>query len=403
MKTKLNLFYILLASVITVFSCEKTDVVSPNPVEIGDVSQIVQLQNDFAWKILEKEMSGSDVNNILISPLSIHTALLMASNGADGKTKSEILNTLGCIHCNMNDMNQQYNKLVTLLTTQSGHPTVTMTNGYFYDKNRITLKTDFINILEKNFDCTFVHKNFDEANQSKNEINQWVKENTNGKIDGIVDQITPLDVSFLINALYFKSDWSFGFGKESIIKQNFLQKDGKTPEIDFVTGDRNIPFVITSDYAMADLPFKDSTYSLSLILPSSTDKSLDKSTYENLVSKLQYSRLFIGFPKMNLSYKNSLIPSLKSLGISEAFNPQLADFTKMGTAGLNIFINQVQHKAILNIDEKGAEGAAVTSIGFGITSLPPTIIFDKPFYLVLRHIPSGAILFSGFVGFDPSK
>jgi serine protease inhibitor len=103
------------------------------------------------------------------------------------------------------------------------------------------------------------------------------------------------------------------------------------------------------------------------------------------------------FPKLKLTYDNDLINTLKTLGVQDAFSAQLADFTDLGTASNNIFINQIKHKAVLEIDEKGAEGAAVTSIGFGVTSAPPTFWFNRPFVLVLRHIPTNTLIFTGYV------
>jgi serine protease inhibitor len=112
----------------------------------------------------------------------------------------------------------------------------------------------------------------------------------------------------------------------------------------------------------------------------------------------------VNFPKLDLEYDAGLIPSLKNLGISDAFSESAGNFSNMGQAliGPNIFISQVRHKAVLKVDEKGAEGAAVTSVTFGTTSLPPTFTFDKPFVLVLRHTATNAIVFAGLVN-NPSQ
>lgn len=85
------------------------------------------------------------------------------------------------------------------------------------------------------------------------------------------------------------------------------------------------------------------------------------------------------------------------LGVKDAFSESAADFTNMGTS----FINQIKHKAVLEVDEKGAEGAAVTSIGFALTSVPLVFRFDRPFVVVLRYIPTNALLFTGYVA-DPA-
>jgi serine protease inhibitor len=156
-----------------------------------------------------------------------------------------------------------------------------------------------------------------------------------------------------------------------------------------------------------DIPFKDSTFAVSLIQASGNNMNsnwhttLTPSLWKNLYNGIQYSRAIVYFPKMKLTYENDLIKSLQNLGVKDAFSDRNADFTDLGTADNNIFINQIKHKSVLEIDEKGAEGAAVTSIGFGVTSIPPTFGFNKPFVLVLRHIPTNTMIFTGYIA-DPS-
>jgi serine protease inhibitor len=120
-----------------------------------------------------------------------------------------------------------------------------------------------------------------------------------------------------------------------------------------------------------------------------------------LIATTKFGRAIVSFPKMKLSYEADLVNSLKKLGMNAAFYESSADFKAMGTAAKNIFINQIKHKAVLEVDEKGAEGAAVTAVGFGITSLPPVLNFNKSYYLVLRNLKTNTILFIGFVGKDP--
>jgi serine protease inhibitor len=121
-----------------------------------------------------------------------------------------------------------------------------------------------------------------------------------------------------------------------------------------------------------------------------------------LYAGIQYNRAAVFVPKLKLAYENDLVQSLQSLGILDAFSDQKADFAGMGTAPLNIFINQLQHKAVLEMDEKGVEGAAVTSIGFGVNSIPPTFMFNQPFVLVLRHVATNTLVFMGYIA-DPKQ
>ena len=373
-------------------------------IKLEDISSIAAINNKMAWDLFESETSSKPQKNVLISPYSIQTALSMANNGAGGNTLNEMLKMMYCSGCDVNSINQQHKNLTAYLTKQSGHPTLTITNGYFYDKSRIALRETFVKTLQNDFGCTFKDENFNNEKQSLDNINAWVKTQTKNKIDKILEKITPLDVAFLINALHFKADWSIGFDPAMTSKKSFKRADGTTIQQDFVTGDRSVTHAVKSGFIIADIPFKDSTYSMSLVIQSNAGPviKLTPNIYSELLSGLKYERALLSFPKIKLAYQTDLIPTLKSLGMKEAFNENLADFKAMGTASRNIFINQVIHKAVLEADEKGAEGAAVTAIGFGITSVPPPLVFDKPFYLVIRNIKTNTILFIGYVGESPA-
>ncbi len=380
-------------------------VIDPIPVE--DVQQIAEMNQQFGWKIFNQEQTAKPGENVLISPWSIQTALQMAVNGAKGNTLTEMLRLLGCETCEVASLNQFHGDLNTLLTLQSGHPTLTMANGYFYDPNRITLKPPFVTTLGEDYDCGFKDLDFRAEEASLAYINNWVKEGTKGKIDKILEKITDFDVAFLINALHFKADWATGFAPEATYTGEFTKADGSTVPVQLVNADRNFSFKQSDQFNLVDIPFRDSTYSISFIQPgqNNTDaawhKKIDATAWLAMYNGIQYERAIVNFPKLKLAYDNDLINTLKVLGVQDAFSDRNADFTDMGTAALNIFINQIKHKTVLNVDEKGAEGAAVTSIGFGVTSVPPTFYFNKPFVLVLRHIPTNTLIFMGYVA-DPA-
>jgi serine protease inhibitor len=154
------------------------------------------------------------------------------------------------------------------------------------------------------------------------------------------------------------------------------------------------------------LPFKDSSFSLTLIstgseLPGLQALISELSTdfYKNLFQEMSYGRAMVFMPRMKLSYKNVLNDLLIEMGMTDAFSKYHANFENIGKPliGPRIFINQVVHKSVLEIDEKGAEGAAATSVGFGVTSLPPVLRFDRPFILCLRHIETNSLIFIGRV------
>ena len=153
----------------------KTIVEDPPPVKVEDIAAIAAMNNKMAWDLFDRETLAKPQKNILISPFSIQTALSMANNGAGGNTLTEMLKVMYCAGCDVKTINQQHKNLTTYLTKQSGHPTLTVTNGYFYDKSRINLKEEFIKTLQADYSCGFKDENFNNERQSLDNINAWVK------------------------------------------------------------------------------------------------------------------------------------------------------------------------------------------------------------------------------------
>lgn len=383
-------------------ACKKENE-SKEPVPVDSVAELAAMNQTIGWNIFKQEQLAKPDENILISPFSIQTALNMATNGAQGNTQAEILDLLNCDGCALSDLNRLHQDLTTLLTEQSGHPTLTLANRFFYDPARVSVKAPFIGILADRYDCGADPADFSAQQAALDEINAWVKTNTNGKIDKILDNINALDVAFLINALHFKADWAIGFAPKNTGQQAFTKADGSEVQVDFVNADRNFTFARTAQYELVDIPFRDSTFSLSFIQPgaanadASWSRNITAASWNAMYDSIRYSRAIVGFPKLKLAYENDLINSLKVLGMRDAFSETAADFSSLGTASGTIFISQIKHKAVLEVDEKGAEGAAVTSIGFSQTSLPPVFWFDQPFVLALRHIPTNTLIFTGYV------
>jgi serine protease inhibitor len=376
------------------------------PISVESVAEIAEMNQALGWKIFNQEQINNPGENILISPFSIQTALNMATNGAKGNTLQEILELMDRSDYSISDLNHLHNDLTTLLCEQSGHPTLNVVNRFFYDKDRVNIKSPFLDAISS-YGCGAENLDFDADQAAINRINAWVKTSTQGKIDKILNNISALDVAFLINALHFKADWAIGFSPGLTRPNSFTKADGAIKQVEFINADRVFSFSQTAKYNLVDIPFKDSTFSLSFIQASEGNaetnwhSTVNPETYKSLFANIQYERAIVNFPKLKLSYENDLIKSLELLGVKDAFSPNAADFTNLGTASNNIFIRQLKHKVVLEVDEKGAEGAAVTSIGFGHDSAPPSFLFNQPFVLVLRHIPTNTMIFTGFVA-DPS-
>ena len=191
-----------------------------------------------------------------------------------------------------------------------------------------------------------------------------------------------------------------------------IYQQGEVVRTDFMSMDDSRFYQENEDYIGIDIPLKDSLYSMSFILPKTIPdpnkfiqqfQTLDelKSFYDGFYEGFtDRTRVFLRIPKFETKSKLNLTETLKSMGMVEAFQMGNADFTDFGTSWGNLFISRVLHDTYLRIDEKGVEGAAVSTVGVGVTSVPPTISFNRPFIYIIRHIETNAIIFIGNL-YDP--
>lgn len=410
MKLSVIFFSLTLIFASLISSCEKGDDPTNPVVRTGEVGETGWISQQLGWDIFREVIKDHPGENVIISPLSVQIALTMALNGADENTKAEMLAVLHCQDCTTDKLNKDLAELQNWLQNKSGHPTFNINNSLFYDQNRIMVNDDYLKKLTEFYKLENELLDFSDPS-AVDMINNRVKQQTQGRIEKIIEDIGPLDLAFLINVLYFKSDWARGFDKQMTSDSDFRLSDGSMVSVPFVMGDRNFLTSTSDQHEMVDLPFRDSTFSLSLIRhrnPAHTANAwaqeINSEKMTELYSLLREDRAIVRFPRFSLSFDVKLPGVLKRLGMAEAFSESNANFNPMGRAliGDNIFISQVNHAATLEVDEKGAEGAAVTSIGFSTTSLPPSFTFDSPFVVSLRHIPTNTVIFTGLVE-DPAE
>lgn len=341
-------------------------------------------------------------DNLFISPLSVHVALGMLLNGTDGNTAQEIKRLLGLNAMDTKQANSFYASLLSELPKVDEKVNLSIANSVWY-KNSFSVESDFLNILQTSFQAEVTPLNFDDPN-AKNMINQWVSRKTQSRIPTIIDQIQADDVMFLINAVYFKGDWKYQFAPENTTDWLFNLSNNTTKKIKMMNMQADVAYSQQNNYTAVVLPYSKGNFNLTLILPNSGQNIKDflgKYTvmeWNNLQNSLKSTRkVNVGLPKFTLEYEIQLKDVLQKMGMTEAFSDK-ANLSKISSKG-GLLVNSVKHKTFVQIDEKGTEAAGVTSIGVGVTSInpdsPPTVIFDRPFFILLSEKQSNTVLFIG--------
>ncbi len=365
--------------------------------------------NEFAFDLHLQLIDEKE--STFFSPASILLALGMTAQGANQETFDQMLKAFNMENLNQVEFAQQMKQFQLRLLTYK-YNTLNLGNSIWmregYDE---FVRDDFLSINKEYYGAFIAALDFNDPASSKT-INNWVKDNTNGLIDKIVEeQINPMTVMFLINTVYFKADWMETFDKNLSQNDTFYAKTPK--QVKFMNQDAVFPYVETDDYQAVMLPYKEFESSMIVFLPKDgKDITLTADLYKEIFSNMNQQILSafkgklirLSLPKMELSTEIKLVETLKELGITDAFDSSKADFSMMSTTALQdqLHIANVLHKAVLKVDEKGTEAAAVTSVEMGVTSMPmidASMIVNRPFTVILADA-TGAVIFMGNV-LDP--
>lgn len=354
-------------------------------------------------------------NNFVISPLSIQLTLYMVYNGADGDTKKHIglmlhlmdTDTASGSH-DLETLNKRTKNLLNYFgeLVDKGH--LDIHNALFYDGNRVEVAETFVERLETYFNLYKADLDFSSPAAVKS-INDWVSDKTYDKIKEVMQRISDQEVLFLINALYLKADWVTGFQEQATSDRGFVTSNGDEIMIPTMHRTAGVEHVRSNGAQIVRLPLADSVLYTYLIMPEESGQ-LANLINSPIITKIwddslpfENSRAMLEVPLVETKTHLSLNEALKSLGMTSAFEAGKADLHSMGkaTGGQPLYISRTLHDVYLKMDEKGVEGAAVTTIGVGTTSMPPSIQFNKPFmYLIVDH-EKGLPLFIGqFTGID---
>ncbi len=372
----------------------------PRELSVAEAN-LIQADNRFAFKLF-REINAQDTTggNIFVSPLSVAMALGMTYNGAAGTTREAMQATLELQGMTLQEVNESYRSLIDMLRDLDPHVEFTLANSIWHDLKYTPLPA-FLDATLTYFDAEVAALDFGSADAVPT-INNWVSEATRGKIDTIIESIPLGVIAYLINAIYFKGNWTYQFDKDETKDAPFRLADGSEVSVDMMSYAEETPirFAYDEGYQIVDLPYGGQAYSMTIVLPpepSDADALAEELTQERWdawVAALDSTSRYVSMPKYTLEYDVTLNDVLKALGMAEAFDQTGAHFENMfGTAG--VFINRVLHKTYVDVNEEGTEAAAVTAVEMALTSLPPRTVVDRPFLFAIRENYSGTILFMG--------
>ncbi len=386
----------------------------------ADVSSLVDGNNAFALS-LYRSLEATD-GNLAFSPYSISLALAMTYAGARGETGSQMAQAL---HYTLpqDRLHPAFNRLDLALAhagqpaSQDEHPLKLKIANAVWAEQTFSFLQQYLDLIALNYGAGVQLADFANQPQAvRQQINNWVSDQTEKKIedlipDGALDKSTKM---VLVNALYFKADWQNPFDPNNTHDAPFTLLDGSQVQAHQMSDHfGGIPYTSGNGYQAVELGYQGNTAAMDLIVPDagtfqSFESNLDAKKLDEILKSMQPMAVDLAMPKFTFKSAFDLGDRLSSLGMSDAFNPDLADFSGM-TGKRDLYIAKVLHQAFVAVDEKGTEAAAATAVIMAPSSamLPDQqLTIDRPFIFVIRSLSRGAdsgqILFIGRV-LDPTK
>lgn len=376
----------------------------PGRYEVRELTEaekaVVAADNRFGFELL-RVLAGDDPGgNVFISPISVSMALGMTANGAGGDTYDAMIRTLGKEYLDPTQVNQSYRELRAMLQGLDPKVAVEIANSIWYRQGYPVLPA-FLDAGRTWFDADIEGLDFAEP-ASVDRINGWADEKTHGLIDQVIERIEPDVVMYLMNAIYFKGAWQYAFDPDDTVDGPFTNADGTVSTLPMMALEADLPVLITDRFRAFELPYGDSLFSMTVVVPSGTEtahalvQDLDQDAWSAWAAQFRTARMRIALPRFRTEYKASLKPALASLGMEPAFDPSVADFSRLVEGG-GPWIDDVIHQAVVIVNEEGTEAAAVTTVIIIETSVGPEIRVDRPFLFLIRERVTGTILFAGLI------
>lgn len=330
--------------------------------------------------------------NYVISPYSAGVALSMLAEGAEGQTRVEFDDALN--NCMFRAIDLGGNDTVVVKSA----------NSLWLDDN-FSVRNRYVGLLQKDFDAFVDVLPFSDPATVK-AINNWCSENTNGKIDNIIDKLRPDMVMVLANALYFNAPWVKAFAPEATKEAVFHGLAGDT-KVQMMNTKSTFRYAEYMGCQMVELPYEGGRYAMYVVLPprnwdaNSIIPHIGESVYDAAMNMLSDREVVLRMPKVKLETSLILNEAIQKMGVKSAFT-SAADFKGISAMG-PLVLDQVKQKCYIDIAEKGTEAAAVTVAQIRLTAARPgaqtaaVMTVDRPYLFFIADHETSNILFAGKV------
>jgi len=382
-------------------------------VSAPDLTTLVEGNSAFAFDLYQQ--LKDEEGNLFYSPYSISLALAMTYGGARSETEAQMANALR-FSLPQSRLHPAFNALALELDSHGEGAQGKDDEGFrlniinaIWGQQDYEFLTEFLDLLAVNYGAGLRVLDFIGATEeSRVTINDWVADQTEGRIEDLIPQglINAMTRLVLTNAIYFNAAWEYPFDEDITQDGVFHLLDGSQVTVPMMSQKESFGYAEGDGYQAVELPYDGDELSMVILLPTSGqfesfEEALDAAQVDGIIGSLERWQVDLTMPKFEFDSSFSLLEALSAMGMPIAFSGS-ADFSGM-TGNRELYIADVVHKAFVSVDEEGTEAAAATAVVMELTAMPDVVevTIDRPFIFLIRDIETGTILFVGRT-LDPS-
>jgi serpin B len=382
---------------------------TPN-VKDTALETLVNGNNEFAFDLYKQIIATQD-GNLFYSPYSLSLASAMTYAGVKGQTKEQIADVFNFL-LQDEELHAAFNRLAIELNSRDDLPDSSMWQGYtlntinaIWGQKDYGFKSEYLDVMSENYDAGIRLLDFMLNNKEAIDIiNNWIEEQTNGKIEEILteDNISPLTRIVLTNVIYFRANWRCQFETGDTYNDTFYPLDGSEIAVPMMHQTDHFNYTGGDGYQAIELMYDKGDLSMLIFLPNADnfddfESSVTADLLDGISADMEFQQVVLTMPKFDYSSYFTMKEILQIMGMTDAFDPETADFT--GMTDYALWLDDAIHQACISVNEKGTEAVAASiTVGVaGSSPEPPQMNINRPFIYLIRDNVTNTILFVGRV------
>lgn len=357
---------------------------------------------DFAIKAFQNSYEAG--KNTMISPYSVINALAMTANGASGETLEQMESVLcGTADCSLDLLNRELQRLQSSMPKEKNNHLYTANSIWYKDSDENFVPADdFLKLNAEFYQADIFASAFDK--KTTKDINRWIDRRTDGMIKDIMDQIPPYAIMYLVNAVAFEGEWQDPYEKEQVHDADFYDIDGNHSTVSMMYSEEHS--FLKEEHAVGFIkPYKEGFDFVALLPDENMDirdyiSQMNGETFLKTIAQANDTIVETGMPKFKAETQKELAEVLDRMGMHDAFDEKLADFSQMGNCknGDNLYISRVLHRTKIEVNELGTKAGAATVVEvetMGCLEAVENVVLDRPFVYAIIDRENGIPVFIG--------